>query len=332
MFNNKSILITGGTGSFGQRFAQKILQKFNLKRLVIYSRDEFKQYKMQKNFNSKKIRFFIGDVRDSERLDFAMKKIDYVIHAAALKHVVSSEYNPEECIKTNILGAQNVINSALKNNVEKVIALSTDKAVSPANLYGATKLVSDKLFISANNIVGKQKTRFSVVRYGNVIGSRGSVLPHFLELKEKGKKNLPITDFNMTRFFITLDEGVNFSIKCFKIMIGGEILIPKCASIKILDLAKIINPKAKIQVIGLRPGEKIHEILFSRDDSKYAVEFKNHYLIKPSINLNIVNSYLKNSLNEKGKIVRKQFEYSSNSKNFFLKKSIVQKFIKSFND
>lgn len=330
MFNNKSILITGGTGSFGQSFTKKILKDYNLKRLVIFSRDEFKQYEMKKIFGTKKIRFFIGDVRDGDRLSFAMKNIDFVVHAAALKQVDAAEYNPIECIKTNIMGAENVIKSAIKNNVSKVLALSTDKAVSPANLYGATKLASDKLFVSSNNIVGKQNTRFSVVRYGNVIGSRGSVLPFFLELKKKNISSLPITDKNMTRFFITIEDGVNFSIDCFKRMIGGEILIPKCKKIKIIDLAKVVNPSAKIKIIGIRPGEKIHEVLFSKEDSANIIEFDNHYIIKPSINLNIKNSYLKNNLREKGRKLIKEFEYSSNSNQNFMSSNKIKKFINNF--
>lgn len=332
MFKNKSILITGGTGSFGQKFTEELLRRYDVKRIVIYSRDEFKQDEMQKKFSDLKIRFFIGDVRDAERLNFAMRGIDFVVHAAALKQVVAAEYNPIECIKTNIMGAENVIKSALKNDVIKVLALSTDKAVSPANLYGATKLASDKLFVSSNNIVGKQKTRFSVVRYGNVIGSRGSVLPYFLELKKNKIKNLPITDSSMTRFFVTLDEGVDFSIKCFERMIGGEILIPKCSSIRIIDLAKVVNPSAKIKIIGKRPGEKIHEVLFSIDDSGYVVEFKNHYVIKPSINFNIQHSYLRNNSNEIGKNLKNKFEYSSSSSKDFLNPIKIKKFIKSFKD
>ncbi len=332
MFKNKTILVTGGTGSFGQKFVHTILKKYNPKKVIIFSRDEYKQFKMEqslKNFEVK-LRFFIGDVRDSERLNFAMREVDYVVHAAALKQVVAAEYNPIECVKTNIIGAENVIKSAIKNEVFKVIALSTDKAVNPVNLYGATKLSSDKIFIAANNIVGKKRTRFSVVRYGNVVGSRGSVLPVFLDLKKKGENVLPITDIKMTRFLITLQEGVNFSIKCFKIMIGGEILIAKSPTIKILDLAKAINPKSKIKIIGMRPGEKIHESLCSRDDSKYTIEYKNHYLIKPSINLNIKSSYLKNSLNEKGKKVKQDFEYNSGTNKDYLNKKKIEKFIKNY--
>ncbi len=327
MLKNKTILITGGTGSFGKRFVEIILKKFNPKKIIIYSRDEFKQDIMQKTIKSSILRFFIGDVRDYERLNFAMREVDYVFHAAALKQVVAAEYNPIECLKTNVFGAENIIKASINNNVNKVIALSTDKAVNPVNLYGATKLASDKLFIAANNIVGKKKTRFSIVRYGNVIGSRGSVLPLFLNLKKNNKNLFPITDLRMTRFWISLDEVVEFAIKCLKIMIGGEILIKKSPSIKIIDLAKAINPKGKIKIIGVRPGEKIHESLCSKDDSRYTIEFKNHYLIKPSINLNINSSYLKNILKEKGKKTNLDFQYNSGTNNEFLNVKKIQKYL-----
>ena len=254
MFKNKNILITGGTGSFGQKFVETIFKKYKPNKLIIFSRDEYKQSMMQNKFAKyeNKLRFFIGDVRDMERLDFAMRDVDFVIHAAALKQVVSSEYNPMECVKTNIIGAENVIKSSIKNKVKKVIALSTDKAVNPVNLYGATKLASDKIFVAANNIVGRQKTRFSIVRYGNVFGSRGSVFPVFSKLLLNGSKYLPVTHKDMTRFLITLQEGVNFSINCFKIMIGGEILIAKSPSIKIINLVKAMRPNTKIKFIGIR--------------------------------------------------------------------------------
>jgi len=329
MFNNKSILITGGTGSFGQKFTEEILRRYKVKKIVIYSRDEFKQDQMQKKFLNSNIRFFIGDVRDNERLNFAMRNIDFVIHAAALKQVVAAEYNPGETVKTNVIGAENVIKAAINNEVLKVIALSTDKAVNPVNLYGATKLASDKLFIAANNIVGRNKTRFSVVRYGNVIGSRGSVLPLFIKLHKEGSKTLPITSEDMTRFWISLQQGVDFSIKCFQMMIGGEILISKSSSIKIVDLAKAVNSKAKIKLIGIRPGEKIHESLCSQDDSKYTLEFNNHYLIKPSISLNIKSSYIKNKLNEMGKKVKSNFQYNSGTNNDFLTRNQIKTVLKS---
>tara|TARA_Y100000590_G_scaffold457061_2_gene608876 strand:- start:2609 stop:3601 length:993 start_codon:yes stop_codon:yes gene_type:complete len=329
MFKKKKILVTGGTGSFGQKFTETILRKYNPEKIVIYSRDEFKQDQMHKKFKSQKLRFFIGDVRDGERLDFAMKGIDYVVHSAALKQVEAAEYNPIECVKTNVFGAENVIKAAINNKVRKVIALSTDKATNPVNLYGATKLASDKLFISANNIVGRNKTRFSIVRYGNVIGSRGSVLPLFQNLTRSGNNILPITDVKMTRFWISLKDGVDFAIKCLRIMIGGEILIKKSPSIKIVDLAKAINPKAKIKIIGVRPGEKINEILTSVDDSENVISFDNHYLVKPSINLLVKSSYMRNILNEVGKKVSKSFEYNSGSNKRFLNISEIKK---SFNE
>tara|TARA_A100001011_G_C14271719_1_gene827278 strand:+ start:121 stop:1131 length:1011 start_codon:yes stop_codon:yes gene_type:complete len=281
MFKNKTILITGGTGSFGQKFINICLNRFNPKKIIIYSRDELKQFemgnKLRTSKNFKKLRFFIGDVRDKGRLSLAMEEVDYVIHAAALKQVPAAEYNPQEAIKTNIIGAQNVIESALACGVRKVIALSTDKAAAPINLYGATKLVSDKLFISANNIRGNKNIKFSVVRYGNVMFSRGSVTPFFMESKKKGF--IPITDKEMTRFNITLDEGVNFVLKAMKVMIGGELFVPKIPSIKIINLAKAVDSKAKIKIIGIRPGEKIHEEMITETDGLSAYEFKDYYVI-----------------------------------------------------
>ena len=265
--NDKIILITGGTGTLGNAFISEIYKKYKPKKVIIYSRDEFKQYEMSKKFPLKKfpsIRFFIGDVRDKNRLMSALRGVDLVIHAAALKHVPLAEYNPQECVKTNVLGAQNLIEACIENNVKKVIALSTDKASNPINLYGATKLVSDKLFIGSNILAAHVKTLFSVVRYGNVINSRGSVIPFFRSIA-KNKKPLPITDVKMTRFFITIEEAVKLIINCFKIMKGGEIFIPKLASVKIIDLAKVISPKSSINIIGVRPGEKLHEVLFSKD-------------------------------------------------------------------
>ena len=261
MFDGKNILITGGTGSFGKKYTEIILSKYRPNKIIIFSRDELKQYEMAQKFDQKCMRYFIGDVRDAKRLEEAMQDVHFVIHAAALKHVPVAEYNPMECIKTNIDGAQNVINAAIKNSVEKVIALSTDKASAPINLYGATKLASDKLFVAANNIVGKRKTRFAVVRYGNVIGSRGSVVPFFRKLIEEGVKELPITDINMTRFLITLEDGVNFVLKNFERMHGGEIFIPKIPSMKIVDMAKALAPNLSHKIIGIRAGEKLHELL-----------------------------------------------------------------------
>ena len=315
MFNNKSILITGGTGSFGNQFLKFVTKNFKPKRLVIYSRDELKQYEMNQKFSNEKyefIRFFLGDVRDYQRLDMAMKEIDYVIHAAALKQVPSAEYNPMECIKTNIYGAENVIKSSLSNNVKKIIALSTDKAANPINLYGASKLVSDKIFVAANNLVGKGSSRFSVVRYGNVLNSRGSVVPLFKKYIESRAEYLPITSDKMTRFWITLNQSVDFVYKSFQRMQGGEVFVPKLPSLKIVELAKAMAPNLKHKIIGLRPGEKIHEVMCPRDDSHLTISFDDHYVIKPSIKFNDLNiDYLSNPLKEKGKQVKIDFEYSS---------------------
>lgn len=283
MFNDKSILITGGTGSFGRKYTQTILERYQPRRLVIYSRDELKQFEMQQVFDSPALRYFIGDVRDQERLKQAMNGIDYVIHAAALKQVPAAEYNPMECIKTNIHGAENVIKAALQNNVEKVIALSTDKAANPINLYGATKLASDKLFVAANNIAGRHRTRFAVVRYGNVVGSRGSVVPFFKKLIAEGADALPITDERMTRFWITLQQGVDFVLKNFQRMYGGEIFVPKIPSMRITDLASAMAPDMPAKIIGIRPGEKLHEIMCPADDSHLTLEFHDHYVLQPTI-------------------------------------------------
>jgi|TARA_B110000259_G_C14032391_1_gene407314 UDP-N-acetylglucosamine 4,6-dehydratase len=327
MFNNKSILITGGTGSFGNAFIQKIIKNYKPSRLIIYSRDEMKQNEMSKKFDEKKypfFRFFLGDVRDLERLNLALRNVDYVVHAAALKQVPAAEYNPTEFIKTNIDGAKNVIQASLQNNVKKVIALSTDKACNPINLYGATKLVSDKLFISANNYVGKVKQSFSVVRYGNVIGSRGSIVPFFKKLSEDNANYFPITDSRMTRFWLSLDEGVNFVFKSFSRMMGGEIFIPIIPSIKITDLAKAINPNIKLKIIGIRPGEKLNELMFSEDDSQLIVRFKDHYVITPTIASfgKTKNSYLINSLKERGQKISKRIVYSSDKNDFLTVKEI----------
>ena len=287
MFNNKNILITGGTGSFGKSLIQYLLKNFKPKKIVVYSRDELKQSQMisqlQNNSKNKILRFFIGDVRDFERLKTAMNKVDIVFHAAALKNVPIAEYNPFEAIKTNILGAQNVIQACIENKVDKVIALSTDKASSPINLYGATKLASDKLFIAANNYVGKAKTKFAVVRYGNVMGSRGSIIPIFLQFKSQ--THLPITDKRMTRFNITLNEAIKFVINCLKIIKGGEIFVPKIPSIKVTDLAKAIYPQKKLKIIGLRPGEKLHEEMVSTAESLNTIEYKNLLIICPQSSL-----------------------------------------------
>ena len=319
MFNNSSILITGGTGSFGRKYVKTILEHYDPERLIIFSRDELNQFEMQKHFNAPCMRYFIGDVRDAERLDQAMKGVDFVIHAAALKQVPAAEYNPMECIKTNIHGAENVIKAALANQVKKTIALSTDKAANPINLYGATKLASDKLFVAANNITGKSKLLFSVVRYGNVVGSRGSVVPFFQKLLKEGTASLPITHKEMTRFWITLQEGVDFVLKNFNRMQGGEIFVPKIPSMRIMDLAESIAPGMPTEIIGIRPGEKLHEIMCPKDDSHLTVEFDDHFVISPSITFHgEKGNFTKNDLGEKGKPVDLGFEYNSGTNSHFL--------------
>ena len=328
MLNNKSILITGGTGSFGHQYAYTLLEKFKVRRIVIYSRDELKQYEMQMKFDKFKgsIRFFIGDVRDKDRLQEAMRGIDIVIHAAAMKQVPAAEYNPMECIKTNIHGAENLIHAALANNVERVIALSTDKAANPINLYGATKLASDKLFVAANNMAGG-RTKFSVVRYGNVVGSRGSVVPLFDKLVREQVGYLPITHESMTRFWITLQEGVDFVLKSLQRMQGGEIFIPKIPSVRITDLAKAMAPELPIKIIGIRPGEKLHEVMCPSDDSHLTVEFDDHFVIKPSIVFfSRENSFNSNSLNEEGTPVQQGFQYNSGDNAHFLNIEEIQNY------
>lgn len=328
MFNGKNILITGGTGSFGKKYTEIILSKYKPNKLIIYSRDELKQYEMAQSFNSKCMRYFIGDVRDAQRLKEVMHGVDYVIHAAALKHVPVAEYNPMECIKTNIDGAQNVIQAALSNEVDKVIALSTDKAANPINLYGATKLASDKLFVAANNMVGAKKTRFSVVRYGNVTGSRGSVIPFFNKLIADGATELPITDEKMTRFLITLEDGVNFVLKNFERMYGGEIFVPKIPSMKMTDLAKAIAPDLPHKIIGIRPGEKLHEIMCPADDSHLTLEFHDHFVIQPTIQFAHITDFTVNRLGEKGKLVEQGFEYNSGNNTEWLSNEQFLKMLK----
>ncbi|WBS02790.1 UDP-N-acetylglucosamine 4,6-dehydratase (inverting) [Pseudoduganella sp. SL102] len=318
MLNNKTILITGGTGSFGKQFTKTILERYKPKKVIIYSRDELKQYEMAQTFNAPQMRYFIGDVRDQARLMQAMDGVDYVIHAAALKHVPVAEYNPMECIKTNVYGAENVIHAALANGVERVIALSTDKAASPINLYGATKLASDKLFVAANNMVGTRPTRFSVVRYGNVIGSRGSVVPFFRKLLAEGAQELPITDDRMTRFWITLQDGVEFVITNFARMHGGEIFVPKIPSATMTDLAVAMAPNLPIKIIGIRPGEKLHEIMCPLDDSHLTLEFHDHFVIQPSISFSLEADYKINKKGETGVPVPDGFEYSSGTNPVFL--------------
>ena len=319
MFNGKSILITGGTGSFGQLFIKTIIEKYTPKRVIVYSRDELKQFEMQQEFNQPCMRYFIGDVRDLERLKMAMQGVDFVVHAAALKQVPAAEYNPMECIKTNVHGADNVIQAAIYNKVKKVIALSTDKAANPINLYGATKLCSDKLFVAANNITGDADTSFAVVRYGNVVGSRGSVVPFFQKLIDQGATELPVTDIKMTRFWITLPEGIEFVLKNFQRMSGGEIYIPKIPSMNILELVQSLAPKLPVKIIGIRPGEKMHEIMCPKDDSHLTIEFNDHFVISPSIMfVNKINNFSENKLGEKGKPVKYDFEYDSGTNPHFL--------------
>ena len=311
MFNQKTILITGGTGSFGKQFVKTILALYKPHKIIIYSRDELKQYEMAQKYNDSCMRYFIGDVRDLPRLQKAMKEVDYVVHAAALKHVPIAEYNPMECIKTNIMGAQNVIDASIDNGIKKVIALSTDKAASPINLYGASKLASDKLFVAANNITGTAVTRFSVVRYGNVLGSRGSVIPYFQKLMHEGATSLPITDEHMTRFWITLQEGVDFVLTNFQRMHGGETFIPKIPSMKMTDMAQAIAPNLEQHIVGIRPGEKLHEVMCPQNDAHLTIEFNDHYVIQPTIQFTTKVDFLKNVLGEVGKKVDYAFEYSS---------------------
>ncbi|MGK0382810.1 MAG: UDP-N-acetylglucosamine 4,6-dehydratase [Flavobacteriales bacterium] len=319
MFNNKAILITGGTGSFGQRFSTYLLKNYSPKKIIIFSRDELKQFEMQQQFTAPCMRFFIGDVRDKDRLKTAMRDVDYVVHAAALKQVPAAEYNPNECIKTNIYGAQNVIDAAIDTDVSRVIALSTDKAANPVNLYGATKLASDKLFVAANNMSGAKGPRFAVVRYGNVVGSRGSVVPFFHQLLSQGVSKLPVTHDEMTRFWITLDEGVEFVVQNFQRMQGGEIFVPKIPSIRILDLVESVSGKREYDLVGIRPGEKLHEVMVPQEMAHHSLEFNDHYVITPAIKFfdKTVN-YLKNKLGEEGLPVEDKFEYHSGTNPHFL--------------
>lgn len=319
MFNGKSILISGGTGSFGRNFIRRLLEQYQPKRVVVFSRDELKQYEMQQTFNASCMRYFLGDVRDAERLRQAMRGIDYVVHAAALKQVPAAEYNPTECIRTNVNGAENIIAAAIDNGVKKVVALSTDKAASPVNLYGATKLLSDKLFVAANNIAGDQQTRFAVVRYGNVAGSRGSVVPFFSKLIAAGARELPITDERMTRFWITLDHGVQFVLDSFSRMHGGEIFVPKIPSIRIVDLAQGMAQHLPHKRVGIRPGEKLHELMVPLDDARMTLEFADHYTIQPSIRFTNVNlDFAVDGLGERGQPVDEEFEYRSDTNPHFL--------------
>jgi len=311
MFDNKTILITGGTGSFGKKFIERIFASYKPKKVIIYSRDEYKQYMVRQQFKQydNQLRFFIGDVRDKDRLYRAFEDVDIVIHAAALKHVPICEYNPIEAVRTNIHGAENVINAAIDKGVEKVIALSTDKAVNPVNLYGATKLVSDKLFVSGNAYIGSKKTTFSVVRYGNVAGSRGSVIPFFKTLLANGATELPVTDYNMTRFWITLDQGVDLVFKAINEGRGGETYVSKIPSFKITDLIQAISSGIKTKEIGIREGEKLHEIMITTEDARSTYEYDDHYIIYPQLDWWDINKSLKSN----GKKVDSKFTYSSDN-------------------
>jgi UDP-N-acetylglucosamine 4,6-dehydratase len=325
MLNDKTILITGGTGSFGKKATEMILKRYKPRRLIIFSRDELKQFEMAQIFCVREhpcMRYFIGDVREKDRLYRAFQGVDYIIHAAALKQVPAAEYNPFEAVRTNILGAQNIINAAIDQKVKRVIALSTDKAANPINLYGATKLCSDKLFIAGNSYVGRDHTVFSVVRYGNVIKSRGSVIPFFFREKETGV--LPITDPLMTRFWITLEQGVDFVLRCLDQMVGGELFVPKIPSMNIMDLAKAICPECKTQVIGIRPGEKLHEVMVPKDEARRTLEFKDYYLIQPDFRF-----FQRRFHNDDGKPVPKDFEYNSESNPWRLSIKVMQEMIES---
>ena len=330
MLNNKSIFVTGGTGSFGKIFIQTVLERYEPAKVIVYSRDELKQFEMQQELpddGNSPMRYFIGDVRDLGRLKMAMNGVDYVVHAAALKQVPATEYNPFEAVKTNVLGGQNVIDAAFKNGVKKVIALSTDKAAAPINLYGATKLTSDKLFITANNYKGTQDIKFSVVRYGNVMGSRGSVIPFF-----QGKKNsgvLPITDERMTRFNISLQQGVDFVLQSFERMWGGELFVPKIPSYNILDIAKAIAPESKHKIVGIRPGEKLHEEMITESDAMNTIEFDNYFVVVPSIRVWSKTKFQNQSNNTMGKPCTDGFSYNSKTNKHFLTIEELKELIKA---
>jgi UDP-N-acetylglucosamine 4,6-dehydratase (inverting) len=331
MLNNSSILVTGGTGSFGKRFIQTVLERYQPKKLIVYSRDELKQFEMNQEFPyipGGVMRYFLGDVRDLPRLKTALEGVNIVIHAAALKQVPAAEYNPFEAVKTNIIGSQNVIDAAITAGVNKVIALSTDKAAAPINLYGATKLTSDKLFVAANNYAGSHQIKFSVVRYGNVMGSRGSVIPLFMKRQKTGV--LPITDERMTRFNITLQEGVDFVLQCLEKMWGGELFVPKIPSYRIIDVAKAINPDCRLEIVGIRPGEKLHEEMITLSDAHNTVEFDNYYVILPSAKLSWdIKKFIQESNGDPGKMVSEDFCYNSATNKNFLSVKKIRSLIKS---
>ncbi|MCX5807594.1 MAG: UDP-N-acetylglucosamine 4,6-dehydratase (inverting) [Proteobacteria bacterium] len=325
IFNGKSILVTGGTGSFGKKFVEIVLKEYKPEKLIIFSRDELKQFEMSQIYSEKEhrcLRYFIGDVRDKDRLYRAFYGVDYVIHAAALKQVPACERNPFEAIQTNVMGAENIINAAIDCGVKKVLALSTDKAANPVNLYGATKLCSDKLFISGNSYAGWKDTRFSVVRYGNVIGSRGSVIPLFKTMKETGV--IPITDPRMTRFWITLEQGVRFVLKCLDLAEGGELFVPKIPSMKLIDLANAIAPDCRYEIVGIRPGEKIHEVLVTEDDARHTLEFDDYFIIEPEFNW--WNS--KNHMSNGGQTVNEGFVYDSKTNSKWLTVNDLRELVK----
>lgn len=327
MLDDKSILVTGGTGSFGKKFVKTVLDRYDPKRIIVFSRDELKQSEMMQTLDDERMRYFIGDVRDSPRLNMAMQDVDVVVHAAALKQVPALEYNPSEAIKTNILGTENVIHAALANRVEHVISLSTDKAASPINLYGATKLAADKLVVAANNMRGNSPSRFSVVRYGNVIGSRGSVIPYFMNLAKENVDSLPITDTRMTRFLISLQEGVDFVLKSLARMRGGEIYIPRIPSATISTIAESAAPGISLKEVGIRPGEKLHEVMCPEDLSLLTYEFDDFYLIKPSIAFFKNNDFIETRLNEVGHPVESDFEYNSGNNPDFVSVDQLQEII-----
>ena len=331
MFDGASILVTGGTGSLGQALIRSLLTDHKPQRVIVYSRDELKQHEMQVSTcfsNDSRIRYFIGDVRDVRRLEMALRGVDYVVHTAALKQVPAAEYNPFECIHTNVLGAENVVQASLNSDVKKVITLSTDKAANPVNLYGASKLASDKIFVAANHLSGSSGARFSVVRYGNVLGSRGSVVPIFIRLKNEKAKFIPITDFRMTRFWITLQASVDFVLSCISMMRGGEVFVPKIPSMRVVDLASIIAPELEQQEVGIRPGEKLHEVLIPEDEARCTVEFSDRYIIEPEHLLIWEKGYY---LKEGGKSVSSEFSYASNNNNRFLDRDEIEKYLRQAN-
>jgi UDP-N-acetylglucosamine 4,6-dehydratase len=311
-WSNKVVLITGGTGSFGKKLTRILMDEYKPAKIIVFSRDELKQHEMRAaGYDAPNLRYFIGDIRDSSRLKRAFEGVDIVVHAAALKQVPACEYNPMEAIKTNILGSSNVIDAALDTGVERVVALSTDKAVNPVNLYGATKLAAEKLFIQSNSYAGGRKTRFSCVRYGNVVGSRGSVVPVFLRQRENGE--ITITDDRMTRFWISLEQGVRFVIRCTEQMYGGEVFVPKIPSMSIIDLAKAIAPQAKVNVIGIRPGEKLHEVLISEDEARTTVDMDDMYVVQPAEAL-----WFGHAWEKQGRLITEEFRYASNTNTSWL--------------